>query len=82
MKYSIIKLLKQTLNKHHKNWFLINLEETIKEIFKSVQGCAKLCQTNILIKSPFMSIADIMGELTDGMRDFTGVINWRIHWLW
>ena len=24
-------------------------------------------------------IADIMGDLTDGMRDFTGIINWRIH---
>ena len=24
-------------------------------------------------------IADIMGDLTDGMRDLTGVINWRIH---
>ena len=24
-------------------------------------------------------IADITGDLTDGMRDFTGVINWRIH---
>ena len=24
--------------------------------------------------------ADIMGDLTDGMRDFTGVINLRIHW--
>ena len=22
---------------------------------------------------------NIMGDLTDGMRDFTGVINWRIH---
>ena len=24
-------------------------------------------------------IADIMGDLTDGMRDLTGVINWRTH---
>ena len=24
-------------------------------------------------------IADIMGNLTDGMRDLTGVINWRTH---
>ena len=27
-------------------------------------------------------IADIMGDLTDRMRDFTGVINWRIHRWW
>ena len=24
-------------------------------------------------------IADIMGDLTDVMRDFTSIINWRIH---
>ena len=24
-------------------------------------------------------IADIMGDLTDGMRDLTRVINWRTH---
>ena len=24
-------------------------------------------------------ITDIMGDLTDGMRDLTGVINWRTH---
>ena len=97
-------------------WLLINLEETIKEIFKFVQEITVpnkyFEQINVYVTNainnmyidqvlkqdkgmPFIhgwsfilsilfnirEIADIMGDLTDGMRDFTGVINWRIH-LW
>ena len=47
--------------------------------WESGRALSSLCLYLLSILFNNSEIADIMGDLTDGMRDLTGVINWRTH---